>query len=277
MNSRGRHEISAPSRENLDTCAATALAYQRLGWSVIPLRPKTKIPKLPWQEFQDRRADEEEVRTWFKRWPRANLGIVTGPVSGLVVLDVDPRHGGEESLRNWIERHGPLPATPEAETGGGGRHLYFATRDPELGNRVAVVSGIDLRGRGGMIVAPPSIHPSGRPYVWKPGRTPADLPLAPLPQWLHERLSAQMSGRGHPLAYWRSLARSGVEEGQRNNTIASFAGHLLWHGVEPEVVLELLLSWNRTRCRPPLDDDEVALVVASITKLHQGEDSGKGA
>jgi len=277
MTSRGSHQSSSRARKTEETCAAAALAYRRLGWSVIPLQPGEKIPKLPWQEFQDRRADEEEIRAWFKRWPRANLGVVTGPVSGLVVLDVDPRHGGEASLGHWNERHGPLPATPEAITGGGGRHLYFATRDPELGNRVAIVPGIDLRGRGGMIVAPPSIHPSGRPYVWKPGRAPADLPLAPLPQWLHERLSAQMSGRGHPFAYWRSLARGGVEEGQRNNTIASFAGHLLWHGVDPEVVLELLLTWNQARCQPPLDDDEVARVVASITKLHrrEGEDGGE--
>ncbi len=274
MTNQDRRDRLPRVRPTKETCAAAALAYRRLGWSVIPLRPKEKIPKLPWQEFQDRRAEEEEIRAWFRRWPRANVGVVTGPVSGLVVLDVDPRHGGEESLRHWSEHHGPLPETPEATTGGGGRHLYFATRDPELGNRVAVVPGIDLRGRGGMIVAPPSIHPSGRPYLWKPDRAPTDLPLAPLPQWLHERLSAQMSGRGHPLAYWRSLARSGVEEGQRNNTIASFAGHLLWHGVEPEVVLELLLSWNQTRCRPPLEDDEVARVVASITKLHQRDGAG---
>jgi hypothetical protein len=277
MTGQDRHERPPRASQTTETCEAAALDYRRLGWSVIPLRPKEKVPKLPWQEFQDRRADEEEIRAWFKRWPKANLGVVTGPVSGLVVLDVDPRHGGEESLRTWIERHGLLPTTPEAETGGGGRHLYFATRDPELGNRVAVVSGIDLRGRGGMIVAPPSIHPSGRPYVWKQGHAPTELPLAPLPQWLHDRLSARMSGRGHPLAYWRSLARSGVEEGQRNNTIASFAGHLLWHGVEPEIALELLLSWNRTRCRPPLDDEEVARVVASIAKLHQAEDSRDGA
>jgi hypothetical protein len=261
-------------RKTAHTCEA-ALAYRHLGWSVIPLQPGEKIPKLPWQEFQDRRADEDEICSWFKRWPQANLGIVTGPISGLVVLDVDPRHGGEESLQRWNERHGPLPATPEAITGGGGRHFYFASRDPELGNRVAIVPGIDLRGRGGMIVAPPSIHPSGRPYVWKPDQAPADLPLAPLPQWLRERLSAQASGRGHPFAYWRSLARSGVEQGQRNTTIASLAGHLLWHGVDPEVVLELLLSWNRARCRPPLDDDEVVRVVASITKLHLREDHGE--
>lgn len=252
-------------------CEAAALAYRRLGWSVIPLQPGEKVPKLVWQAFQDRRAEDDEIRAWFRRWPGINLGIVTGPVSGLVVLDVDPRHGGDESLARWQARHGPLPETVEALTGGGGRHLYFVSRDPDLRNRVAVVPGVDLRARGGMIVAPPSLHPSGRRYAWREGHAPAERPLAPLPAWLHERLGEESARRGHPLAHWRSLVREGVAQGQRNSTIASFAGHLLWHGVDPEIVLELLLSWNRTRCRPPLGDDEVARVVASITKLHARE------
>ncbi len=257
--------------EKVPACEAAALAYRRLGWSVIPLQPGEKLPKLPWQAYQDRRADEEEIRSWFRRWPKINVGIVTGPVSGLVVLDVDPRHGGEGSLRDWQARHEPLPDTLEAETGGGGRHLYFASRDPGLRNRVAVLPGVDLRARGGMVVAPPSLHPSGRRYAWKAGHGPGARPLAPLPAWLHARLREETARRGHPLAYWRSLVREGVTQGQRNSTIASFAGHLLWHGVDPEIVLELLLGWNRTRCRPPLDDDEVARVVASITKLHARE------
>jgi hypothetical protein len=67
------------------------------------------------------------------------------------------------------------------------------------------------------------------------------------------------------------LVREGVAEGARNATIASLAGHLLWHGVDPEVVMDLLLAWNRARCAPPLEDDEVARVVASIVRLHQEE------
>jgi hypothetical protein len=125
-----------------------------------------------------------------------------------------------------------------------------------------------------MVVAPPSLHPSGRLYVWKLGHAPRKRPPVPLPQWLLERLQAGEGGHGHPMAYWRGLARGGVEQGQRNNMIASFAGHLLWHGVDPEVVLELLHSWNRVHCRPPLEDDEVASVVASITRLHRRESNG---
>jgi hypothetical protein len=82
-----------------------------------------------------------------------------------------------------------------------------------------------------------------------------------------------MTGRaehsGHGLKYWRELIHKAVPEGTRNSTIASLAGHLLWHGVDAEVVLELLLCWNRVRCSPPLGDDEVLRTVESITRLHE--------
>ena len=75
-------------------------------------------------------------------------------------------------------------------------------------------------------------------------------------------------GVGHPLAYWRSLVKEGVAEGRRNATIASFTGHLLWHEVDPDVVMELMLAWNQMRCRPPLDDEEVIRTVRSIERTH---------
>jgi hypothetical protein len=247
---------------------AAALSYRARGWSVIPIEPRGKRPLVPWQEYQSRPARAEEIEAWFTRRKDANVGIVTGAVSGLVVLDVDAAHGGDASLAELELAHGPLPATIEAKSGGGGRHLYFAHPGGEVHNRAGVAPGIDLRGDGGCIVAPPSIHPSGKRYAWRPGRGPDEAQLAPLPAWL---LALVQPGArvGHPLAHWRSLARAGAREGERNNTIASFAGHLLWHGVDAEVALELLLAWNRARCRPPLADDEVASVVASIAGLHE--------
>jgi hypothetical protein len=77
------------------------------------------------------------------------------------------------------------------------------------------------------------------------------------------------SRQGHPPAYWRGVVTEGVPEGRRNSTIASLAGHLLWHEVDPDVVSELLLCWNRQRCRPPLSDEEVLRTVGSITRLHR--------
>ncbi|GIX28659.1 MAG: DNA replication protein [Burkholderiales bacterium] len=250
---------------------AAARAYLARGWSVVPVEPRGKRPVVPWAEFQRRLPTEDELEAWFRHRGNSNLAIVTGAVSGLVVLDVDPRHGGEQSLAALEARHGGLPVTVEATTGGGGRHCYFSHPGGLVPNRIAIASGIDLRGDGGVAVAPPSLHPSGRCYAWVPGRSPDEVPLAAIPPWLLRLVLPAGPRTGHPIAHWRTLVREGVEEGQRNNTIASLAGHLFWHGVDPQVVLELLLAWNRARCRPPLADDEVARVVESILRLHERE------
>ncbi len=246
-----------------------ALEYLRRGWSIIPMRERDKRPAIRWQDFRTTPASEQDVHDWFTRWPEDNLGIVTGAVSGLVVLDVDRRHGGEDSLRDLLREHGPLPRTIEAATGGGGRHIYFAHPGGTVRNRVGIAPGIDLRGDGGCVVAPPSVHPSGNRYHWAEGRGPGRVTLAPLPHWLQRIVSSAEQRVGHTLVYWRDLLREGVPEGERNNTVASITGHLLWHGVDPDVALELMLCWNRIRCRPPLDDLEVARVVQSITRLHE--------
>lgn len=227
-------------------------------------------------EYQAQRADQDQIRAWFRRWPEANLGIVTGTLSGLVVLDVDPKHGGEASLAELERRHGALPATVEATTGGGGRHLYFRHPGGTVHNKVGLAPGIDLRADGGLVVAPPSMHPTGRRYAWTRAHGPDQAPLAPMPPWLL-RLASAPGGAGHSLAHWRRLVRDGVRQGERNITIASFAGHLLWHGVDPQVAFDLLLCWNRVRCRPPLDDDEVARVVDSITRLHARREAEQDA
>ncbi len=267
---RARHESSS------GVLMKAALDAIRLGWSVIPIEPSGKRPLIRWQVYQYRRADPTEIADWVSRWPDANLAIVTGVISGLVVMDLDPRHGGVESLAHLEQHYGPLPETVEVRTGGGGRHLYFAHPGEILRNRVGLAPGIDLRGDGGYIVAPPSLHASGERYRWE--RPPEVYRLAPLPDWLRQMPAPEPAHqRGRTLAQWRTLVSEGVAEGERNNTMASLTGHLLWHGVDPEVALQLLLSWNQTRCRPPLEPEEVARTVRSITRLHQREeDDGPG-
>jgi len=248
---------------------AAARGYLALGWSVLPVRPRDKRPLIRWEPLQEARPSEADVAGWFEQWPDANLGVVTGAISNLIVLDVDPKHGGDDTLQLLERRFGPLPQTVESHTGGGGRHLYFRHPGYPVRNRAGLGQGIDLRGDGGYVVAPPSVHPSGTPYAWLAGRSPDALALAPLPRWLLTATGASRARRS--LEDWRTLVRQGVPEGQRNSTVASLTGHLLWHGVDPGIALELLLCWNRTRCRPPLDDAEVAQVVRSITHLHEGD------
>jgi hypothetical protein len=245
-----------------------ALDYGRLGWSFIPIEPRGKRPLVRWQVYQHRHPEATEINDWFRHWPDANIAVVTGVVSGVVVLDIDPRHGGDSSFQALERQHGPVSETVESRTGGGGSHLYFAHPGEILHNRVALAPGVDLRGDGGYVVAPPSVHASGESYRWE--RSPDVCRLAAFPSWLCG--PSEDGHRGHPLAYWRRLLREGVGEGARNNTIASLAGHLLWHGVDPEVATELLLTWNATRCRPPLAPEEVVRTVASITRRHQRDD-----
>ena len=234
---------------------------------MVPIRPRSKQPLVLWQEYQSRPPTEAEVAAWYKRWPDAGVAVVTGEVSNLVVLDIDPGHGGTDSLRELTSQFGSLPATLAARTGGGGRHLYFAAPADfrSMPSRVGLRPGIDVRAEGGLIIAPPTQHPSGRRYVWE---TP-DASPAPIPHWLIRLLQSAAARRGHPLRHWRDLVVRGVAKGERNSTIASFAGHLLWHGVDPEIVRELLLCWNRIRAKPPLDDAEVAEIVDSIRRTHE--------
>jgi hypothetical protein len=77
---------------------SAALQFARYHWSVIPMRARDKRPLIKWLEYQQRLATEDEINEWYQLWPSANVGIVTGAISGLVVLDIDPRHGGEQSL-----------------------------------------------------------------------------------------------------------------------------------------------------------------------------------
>lgn len=248
-----------------------ARGYAERGWSVIVMQPHGKRPIPAWREFQQHPASAATIGRWFERWPDANVGIVTGRVSGIVVVDVDLRHGGPASVAEAEAALGPLPPTVEAISGGGGRHLYYAHPGGTLANRVAIRPGIDLRGDGGCVVAPPSRHPGGGCYAWVAGRAPGEIALAALPPHFG---GAGIAPRpvGHSRLHWRRLIREGVGEGARNNTIASLTGHLLQRGVDLDVAAELMLAWNRTHCRPPLPDAEVMRVVASIGRLHEADD-----
>src|SRR5690606_28644025 len=234
------------------------------------MQPRGKRPLIRWTPFQTQRPTTTEVENWFGRWPDANVGVVTGAVSGLLVLDVDPAHGGDTSLARLEHEFGEIEPTLECLTGGGGRHLYFRHFGDAVPNKVGFRDGLDWRGDGGVGVARPWIHPTGRPYRWREGRGPEALGPAPMPRCLRAIVSVPPRHTGHPPSHWRSLVREGVDEGARNATIASLAGHLLWCEVDPDVVLELVLSWNRQRCRPPLPDDVVAATVTSIVGLHAG-------
>ncbi|WP_051618017.1 bifunctional DNA primase/polymerase [Desulfofundulus thermocisternus] len=238
------------------------LFYAARGWSIIPLQPRGKRPALAsWQEYQSRQATPEEITAWWDRWPDANVGVVTGQVSNLVVLDLD----GLDAV-NFAKRHG-VPLTATVATGKGW-HVYFAHPGQPVQNAAGLggVKGLDVRGDGGYVVAPPSIHPSGRVYRWAKGRSPDDLPLAPCPAWLLEMLAnrnrAQAVGPAQEPGWVEALLR-GVPEGQRDDACTRLAGHYLGKGLPESEVLALLLAWNQ-RNQPPLPENQIEKCVRSV-------------
>jgi len=190
-------EFFEQSLRNLSTADAVSL-YLSLGWSIFPLRPKDKLPyvellpvktdadgkqeqtgtgkaKRTWELFQKAQPQPETVTAWLKRAPEMNIAIVCGAVSGIVVLDIDSEEG------EAIAREKGLPRTPVVKTGKG-RHYYFKHPGMPISNFARKLPGVDLRGDGGYVVGPPSVHPSGAVYTWEVG--PGECDLAEMPGWL---------------------------------------------------------------------------------------------
>lgn len=142
-----------------------ALSYAAKGWPVFPCKPRGKTPLTP-HGFKEATCNPNLIERWWDRWPDANIGVPTGSAIKAWVLDVDGAEGSV-SLTQLESELGELPLTREAITGGGGRHLFFSMPgDRAIGNRVNLRPGLDVRGDGGYVVVPPSIHPSGKAYAW---------------------------------------------------------------------------------------------------------------
>jgi hypothetical protein len=239
----------------------TALALAKKGLAVFPCLPRDKRPATE-HGCKDATTDTAIIRKWWQQEPAFNIGIATGKVSKVLVIDVDGLDA-EASLRKLEAEHGELPATVESITARG-RHLFFRGPDVLVRNSAGKIApGIDVRGDGGYVVAPPSVHPSGRRYHWSVDSADA---LAAMPDWLLDRIAERSDGRQRlpaPPAEWRDLV-SGATEGCRNDSVARLAGHLLRRHVDPVVAFELLVVWNAARCQPPLEADEITTIVNSI-------------
>jgi hypothetical protein len=140
--------------------------YIDCGFSVFPLRPRSKEPFVS-GGFKAATVNRHLAESWWRRLPDAGIGIATGAASNLLVLDIDPRNDGDESYADVRSRFGPWADAPIVHTGGGGTHEWF--RYPSGGpvpcrNHVGGLRGLDVKGDGGYIVAPPTIHPNGVAY-----------------------------------------------------------------------------------------------------------------
>jgi hypothetical protein len=244
-----------------------ALALAEKGFAVFPCIPRGKTPATK-HGFKDATRDPKVIETWWRVLPGHNIGVATGEPSGVFVIDVDTKKAdGEKELRQLEAQLGELPATVESITPGGGRHIFFRHPGwPVKCSQGEFAAGIDLRGDGGYVIVPPSVHPTGRRYFWSVDAADA---FASAPQWVLDRVKATTAvaptaNSPAPADEWRRLVADGVDEGQRNRSVARLAGHLLRRYVDPIVTLDLLIAWDRSRCRPPLGERNVTYIVNSI-------------
>ena len=251
---------------------------QKLGLRVFPLVPGKKIPLIPnWQN--EATTDEAKIREWWRKWPNANIGIVTGEYRDgyFYVLDFDPRNGGD-----WWDDVGEdvLPPTWVVHTPSGGRHFYY--RSPEPLRCAKLRHGVDLKGKGGYVVSPPSVlfDDDGNPigdYDYEVGRMPKDLGMCEGPRWVLDELQGKGGGgagvgkEGAQLALWRMPPP--IPKGKRHDYLVSLAGALWGAGVresEVEAVLWGALELFETR----EDFDPVAEIGGIIKGLKGWEGEG---
>lgn len=236
--------------------------YSQQSWPIFPCRVKDKVPAVRWAD--EATTDYAKIERWWTNTPEANIGMVTGAKSGLVVLDVDKGHGGMESLMALQVEHGRLPDTWETITGGGGRHILFKHPGVPIHNSAGKLGpGLDIRGDGGYIVVPPSIHPSGNVYTFDDTCKPGKCELAAMPNWLVNLLKETAA----PAA---SQNGAKVEKkfapGTRNQSLTSLAGTFRRRGMDEDEIFTALMAVNVKRCDPPLTEKEVRAIAASVKR-----------
>ena len=231
-----------------------ALSYLKLGYSPIPLKSGMKSPVLKWREFQDRRASEQEVTDWFKN-KDANIGIVTGKISGLTVVDVDGRPGLDSLKLADI-------SIPKTYTVRSPKGLHFYYQYQESPHTVAgILPNVDIRNDGGMVCAPPSTTPDGEYQVM------ADHPVAVLGNAFGALNKPVLAPSVRKPDWLVDLISEGAPEGSRNASAFRLSSYFWSKNMPEDVILALLELWN-ARCTPPLPDRELESIVNSTIRSH---------
>jgi Bifunctional DNA primase/polymerase, N-terminal/Primase C terminal 1 (PriCT-1) len=228
-----------------------------------------KHPTTP-HGFNDASSDPERIADMFARWPGGNVGLKTGSTSGTVIIDVDPRDGGMETLGRLQAEHGYLPPTRLHATGGGGFH--YALRYPEGAVEVpsrTIGPGVEVKGDGAGVVQPPSNHTSGGKY-----EVLINAPLAPLPLWVAElaRELRVLAGGGEQPTESRFKLPEHIYEtaSPRNRTLFDYGCSLRAHGWDHPAILTELQHVNAERCIPPMSDYEVRKIARSAARYQPG-------
>lgn len=244
-----------------------AIKYAKLGLAVFPLKENNKAP-LTANGFKDATKDIGVIKNWWKQHPKANIGIATGLVSGIAVIDLDEDSergiSGYETMNDWMIKEGCVfPDTWQSITGRGGYHIIFKTNKP-IKSRIGVMDGIDIRADGGYIVAPPSIHPNGTQYEWE--YAPDETELCAISD--DEDVEYFFNVINLKGAESKTLeVPEKIEKGGRNDMLYRLACSLQAKGFSDTAIKEAIKAENELKCVPPLPAREInTLVNSALTK-----------
>lgn len=243
------HQHRNPDTQRMETCSGAGIG---------------KTPLIRWRGYQQQLPEEDDIRHWFTRWPNANIGLATGELSGILVLDAD----GTEARKQVLQRGG-LENTPTVWTGKiGGAHFHLAYPGGDVRNFARKLPGTDMRAQGGYVLLPPSVHASGNLYRWAEGTR--HRPLAPVPSWLTDLFTAA----GDPLDGHFSdgldldEVMRGIPQGKRDDTLFRYACRLR-HDDLPEADAEELLRRAARACQPAFDE---AAAVGKVRRVYSNPD-----
>ena len=244
-----------------------AIEYAQWGFRVFPLKPGDKTPMINhWDK--EATTDAATVKAWWQRWPDANIGIATGQGSGgLYVIDCDRHQDGVDgflTFKNWEKSHGQFPATWVAWTGSNGAHVFFKDTEKHK-NRAGLKAGVDFRGDGGYIVAPPSLHPNGTRYRWSDNFNPSKVDIA----FADDTIKAFLIDDVSNLPTTRYVSPEKIPSGERNQKIFQFACMMQAKGASDQAVYAAAMAENESKCTPPLRQNEVSQIVNSVTSRYQ--------
>lgn len=246
-----------------------AIKYAKRGWSVFPVK-KNKNPYTQ-RGFYDATKDISIIESWWQKWPDANVAIATGSMSnGLTVIDIDIDEDkgiyGDESFRDWCDQECVYIDSLTAVTGRGGKHLYFTSTHP-YGCKVRALDGVDIRGEGGYVIAPPSIHQNGRTYFFDGDEETEEIVCVQEDsdvEYFFESMFEKDGGDKPPLEI-----PSEVNEGSRNDTLFKIASAFQAKGADDDTVLSSVQGYNYAKCNPPLPDDEVEAIVNNVLRRYK--------
>lgn len=271
-----------------------ALFYASLGWAVFPIQPREKAAFYNYPEYKDPETgntyswkyqatkNPQRIEIFWTEHPDANIGVATGTASDLYVLDLDiekpgKTRDGRKHFIEWQKKRGENinTNTPVSKTGSGGNQIFYTCDEKIFNNGAQIYKGygVDRRGEGGYCVLPPSIHPNGKRYTWK--QSPTEYKVQRPNITAFEYMGGLPAPEHEPIEYAQGYEiPEQITEGGRTDELIRYTGQIIAKNpsLTEDQIKDLIKAANLNRCKPPLDERELAKqVYPSIRRFKSRE------